>query len=99
MGWMNANKLKRNPDKIKVLWVSRKAEQELQTSPVLDGVILSLKKPGLQLGSTTRHSGHVRKSGGCDSSECLCPASASASATPVPSSVRSRHSDLCLGYI
>lgn len=36
-------KMKLNPDKTLVLWVSRKADGELEITPVLDGVTLSLR--------------------------------------------------------
>nr|XP_056718133.1 interleukin-1 receptor type 2 [Euleptes europaea] len=43
MGWMRVNKLELNPDKTDVLWVSRKADQGPESSPVVEGVTLPLR--------------------------------------------------------
>lgn len=44
MDWMKLNKLKCHIGKTGVFWVIRKADQELESSLVLDGFILPLKK-------------------------------------------------------
>lgn len=41
---MRLNNLKFNPDKIEVLWVSRKVDMGSESLPILDAVILPLKK-------------------------------------------------------
>lgn len=52
MGQMRVNMLKLNSEKRKkVLWDSRKAGEGLETSPVLDGVIFSLKSQSPSLGT------------------------------------------------
>lgn len=50
MGKMSVNKLKLNPNGIKILWISKKADQGLQISPVLGGVLPTLKSQVCHLG-------------------------------------------------
>ncbi|XP_053169630.1 uncharacterized protein LOC128353010 [Hemicordylus capensis] len=50
MGWMWANKLKLNPDKMEVILVSRRANRDKDILPVLDGVALPLKEQVRSLG-------------------------------------------------
>lgn len=44
------NKLKRNPDKVEVLLINRKADQGIEIQPKLDGVRLPLKTQACHFG-------------------------------------------------
>ena len=50
MEWVRVNKLKLNPEKIKVLLVSKMADQGTMKQPVLDRVTLPLKTQVCSLG-------------------------------------------------
>lgn len=43
-GWMEANKLSLNSDKVEVLWLGTSWVQELRKQPVLNGIAFSLKE-------------------------------------------------------